>query len=162
MSRISPQQREQVRQRAGGLCEYCRKAEGYSAHSHQVDHIISQRHHGSDALENNAWACLRFNINKGTDIGGYDSQTGQLAPFYNPRTQRWDDHFELQGAEIAGKRQQVVSPLIFSSLIILTNSRPESYSLKQDYGMFDLSNPGISVVPGISVKGYDRAICQYA
>jgi hypothetical protein len=29
-----------------------------------------------------------------------DPQTGSLTPFYNPRTQDWQAHFQLEGAEI--------------------------------------------------------------
>ena len=33
-------------------------------------------------------------------IGSFDPETGALVPFYNPRTQRWQDHFRLEGASI--------------------------------------------------------------
>ena len=93
MSRIRSEVREQVRQRAEYRCEYCRKPENFGAHNYQVHHIIAQKHRGTDELDNLAWACFRCNLNKGSDIASYDITDGALVPFYNPRTQQWQDHF---------------------------------------------------------------------
>lgn len=103
MSRLSEEIRQQVRLRAKNRCEYCGKPDGYSVHKHQVDHIISQKHKGSDDLDNLALACFRCNVSKGTDVGAYDSETAQLVPFYNPRAQSWKEHFKLlENEEITG------------------------------------------------------------
>ena len=104
MSRISASVREQVRQRAQGQCEYCRKPEAFSAHSFQVDHIISQKHKGSDEFDNLAWACFRCNVNKGTDIASVDAETGNLIFLFNPRLHVWQQHFamNLQTGEFIG------------------------------------------------------------
>jgi 5-methylcytosine-specific restriction endonuclease McrA len=103
MSRIPKLVREQVRQRADGHCEYCRKREEFASHKHQVDHIISQKHKGSDELINLAWACFQCNSCKGTNIAGIDPETQQMSSLYNPRTQVWQDHFELNSATLVGK-----------------------------------------------------------
>ncbi|WP_414516544.1 hypothetical protein [Nostoc sp. PCC 9305] len=34
-------------------------------------------------------------------MGSIDPETGKLTPFFNPRTQKWSDHFQMNGAEIA-------------------------------------------------------------
>ncbi len=70
---------------------------------HHVDHIIATKHNGSSELNNLAWACFECNVSKGTNIAAYDPKLGILAPLYNPRTQKWDDHFMLRGALIVGK-----------------------------------------------------------
>ncbi len=103
MSRIPRAVREQVRQRARQRCEYCCKPDQYVAQSHQVDHIISQKHHGSDELDNLAWACFQCNLCKGANIASIDLETDNLVRLFNPRTQIWDDHFVLDGAMISGK-----------------------------------------------------------
>jgi HNH endonuclease len=104
MSRItSDEVREFVRQRAGDRCEYCRKPDFYSPHTHQVDHIISQKHNGSDEPINLALACFRCNVCKGTDIGSYDTISRQFVRFYNPRTDQWDEHFDMKREVIVGK-----------------------------------------------------------
>lgn len=95
MSRISARLREEVKHRAlDSRCEYCYSTETVSKYSFQVDHIIPTRHGGSDELPNLAWACFNCNNNKGTDIATYED--GILTPLFNPRTQKWIDHFEVK------------------------------------------------------------------
>lgn len=33
-------------------------------------------------------------------VGSFDPETGKLVPFYNPRTQAWQDHFQFDGPVI--------------------------------------------------------------
>lgn len=102
MTRLPESVRAQVRLRAEKRCEYCRLPEGFSFYSHQVDHIISIKHKGSSDLNNLAWACFDCNNAKGSDIAAYDEETGQLVPLFNPRTQKWDEHFRLDAGTIIG------------------------------------------------------------
>jgi 5-methylcytosine-specific restriction endonuclease McrA len=105
MKRISRAIRQEVRERANRRCEYCRLPEAYSPISYQVDHIIPvKRHLGSEAPINLAWTCFNCNRNKETDIAGYDLEdTNELTPLFNPRTQTWDDHFDMDGSVIVAK-----------------------------------------------------------
>lgn len=48
-------------------------------------------------MENLAYACLRCNLWKGTDIGSIDLETGEFVSLFNPREQDWTQHFELRG-----------------------------------------------------------------
>lgn len=102
MSRISDDLRAQVRDRAGGRCEYCFKPEIVSAYGFHADHIIPPQHGGADELDNLAWACFECNVSKGRDVSSYDFVTRQLTPLYHPRRQRWLDHFEFRQAVIVG------------------------------------------------------------
>ena len=54
-------------------------------------------------MDNLAWACFQCNVAKGTDIASYDTETHELTPLFNPRTQKWDAHFGLVGAAIEAK-----------------------------------------------------------
>lgn len=65
-----------------------------------MEHIIAEKHGGQSDTDNLALACPFCNRNKGSDLGSLDPMTGQLTPFYNPRTQHWRDHFTLEGATI--------------------------------------------------------------
>jgi hypothetical protein len=65
-----------------------------------VDHITSRKHGGLSDFENLAYACLRCNTWKGTDVGSFDAQSGEFASFFHPRRERWEDYFVLQGAVI--------------------------------------------------------------
>jgi hypothetical protein len=66
----------------------------------EVEHIIAEKHGGATTADNLALACPYCNRFKGTDLGSLDPETGRLTPFFNPRTQRWDDHFRLDAARI--------------------------------------------------------------
>jgi 5-methylcytosine-specific restriction endonuclease McrA len=94
----------QVRLRAGNRCEYCRlPQERDRFFSFHVEHIIAQQHGGSDDLTNLALACHHCNLHKGPNLAGIDPDTGQMVPLFNPRTQRWEDHFDWDDAWILGR-----------------------------------------------------------
>lgn len=96
-------ERELVRQRATGRCEYCRLPDAalWLGDFH-VEHIIARQHRGSDSLENLAWACLYCNLHKGPNLTSLDPDTGALTPLFHPRLNRWDEHFRHDGPRIVG------------------------------------------------------------
>ena len=101
-SYISAGLRRFVAERADHLCEYCLVHEedrGFGCH---VDHIISEKHGGLTEESNLAYACAPCNRAKGSDIG---SITGEGRPFvrlYNPRVDKWREHFKVDGSQIIG------------------------------------------------------------
>jgi hypothetical protein len=99
-SYVSAALRRLVVQRASQLCEYCLIHEDDAFVGCEVDHIISEKHGGETVAENLAYACLFCNRSKGTDVGSVMVDTGQFSRFYNPRTDRWSDHFTLDGVTI--------------------------------------------------------------
>lgn len=99
-SYISPEVRRIVASRANSVCEYCLIAEEDAYFIFQVEHIISHKHGGSSELENLALACVFCNRYKGSDIASLTPETGELIRFYNPRTDRWREHFRLNGVVI--------------------------------------------------------------
>lgn len=99
-SDLSGELRLLVTQRAGWRCEYCLLPEAVSLHRHEPDHIIPRQHGGRSVADNLALACLRCNRHKGPNVGSFDPLTGELTAFFNPRQQRWDEHFRLEMAEI--------------------------------------------------------------
>ncbi len=97
MSRyISEQLRRLVANRANNLCEYCLIHDEDTFFSCQVDHIISLKHNGKTEPENLAFACAFCNRNKGSDIGSILLPGNKFTRFYNPRTDKWSYHFELE------------------------------------------------------------------
>ena len=96
---ISAELRQTIAERANQLCEYCLIAEANTFYGCEVDHIISIKHGGSNELNNLAYACALCNRAKGSDIGSI-ATSGELTRFFNPRTDRWADHFGLDGATI--------------------------------------------------------------
>ncbi len=100
MPNISLALRTQVRDRAKGRCEYCHVPESVTLIGHEVDHIVALKHGGQTAPENLALCCTLCNKYKGTDIASIDPDIGEMQPLFHPRRDRWQDHFELRGAEI--------------------------------------------------------------
>jgi 5-methylcytosine-specific restriction endonuclease McrA len=66
-----------------------------------VDHIVSRRLDGTDDMENLACACIMCNRAKTVLISGLD-EFGRDVRLFNPRTERWEEHFQLVGARIEG------------------------------------------------------------
>lgn len=97
---ISKTLRDAVWERASGCCEYCRIHNEDSFYSHEVDHIIPKKHGGKSAIDNLALACYFCNRYKGADIGSVDPITRNFARFFNPRTQKWEEHFKIAGGRI--------------------------------------------------------------
>ena len=98
--RISAALRRQVRERAREHCEYCLLAELQAFFPHEPDHIISQKHGGETVLDNLALACFDCNRFKGSDIASVDPSSGTLTRLFNPRLQRWSEHFKFAQGRI--------------------------------------------------------------
>lgn len=64
-----------------------------------MHHIISIKHEGSSEFINLAYACVFCNRFKGTDVGSI-SASGEFIRFFNPRVDRWAEHFRLDSAVI--------------------------------------------------------------
>lgn len=99
-SYVGAERRRSVIARAGGRCEYCLIREEDTFFGCEVDHIISVKHGGAAESDNLAYACVVCNRQKGSDLGSIVWRTGELVRFYNPRADRWGDHFALEGARV--------------------------------------------------------------
>lgn len=99
---ISAELRRLVATRAERLCEYCLIAEEDTFYGCEVDHIISEKHGGPTEGNNLGYACVFCNQAKGSDVGSIHWESGQFVRFFNPRTDRWADHFVLAGSRIEG------------------------------------------------------------
>lgn len=118
--------RQQVRKRARQRCEYCLLSEEDAYFSHEPDHIIAEKHGGPTTLENLAWACFDCNRFKGSDIASIDPVTGQLVPLFNPRTQRWSDHFMVHGGTIVA-----LTPVGRATVQLLRFNLPERIEVRE-------------------------------
>jgi hypothetical protein len=101
-SYVSAELRRLVVERANRLCEYCLIAASDTFLGCQVDHIVSEKHGGMTDAGNLAYACCFCNRAKGSDVGSIDWEKGQFVRFFNPRSDRWTDHFRLVGVRIDG------------------------------------------------------------
>jgi HNH endonuclease len=87
--------RRLVRERASGACEYCLAPEAMALVSHEVDHVVAQKHGGATDADNLALSCTLCNKHKGSDLASIDPETGDLTPLFHPRLQRWSEQFQL-------------------------------------------------------------------
>jgi len=100
MARISAALRREVRERARERCEYCLLAESQVFDPHEPDHLIALQHGSETSSANLALACFDCNRLKGTNIASLDPLTGELVALFNPRTEKWTEHFQLNGVRI--------------------------------------------------------------
>jgi len=88
----------------GERCEYCSTSEWITGIPLEVDHIRPRSRRGATSQSNLCHACSSCNTNKGDQTHGLDPVTGQRVRLFNPRRQRWPEHFEWSedGTQIVG------------------------------------------------------------
>ncbi|MDQ3062012.1 MAG: HNH endonuclease [Acidobacteriota bacterium] len=89
----SEKQKQQVKKRAANICEYCRSQADFSSQPFSIEHIIPFVHGGKTVLSNLAFACQGCNGHKYTLTEGRDPITRKAASLFNPRKQKWSEHF---------------------------------------------------------------------
>lgn len=100
-SHISAALRRRLLTRAALRCEYCTIHEDDSFLGCEVDHIISEKHGGETIEANLAFCCFYCNRYKGSDLATLGTK-GRLVRLFNPRIDRWDQHFEFRALHIIG------------------------------------------------------------
>ncbi len=93
-----------VRERAGNRCEYCLCHQDYVLGRLQIDHVRPIVKGGSDTEDNLCLACELCNQHKWTQTEDADPRTGKRELLFDPRKQRWSEHFawSADGTEIIG------------------------------------------------------------
>jgi hypothetical protein len=95
---------EEVRERSGQACEYCRMLQVYyPTVPFPIDHVIARQHRGRTVLSNLANSCLHCNSHKGPNIAGLDPRTNKLTKLFHPRRHRWSWHFRWDGPYLVGR-----------------------------------------------------------
>jgi hypothetical protein len=101
---ISARTRERVARAALYRCGYCLTSQRVIGPLLEIDHIVPEAH-GGTSHERNLWlACPLCNSHKADRVQALDPATGVPVRFFNPRGDRWSDHFEWAegGAVIVG------------------------------------------------------------
>ena len=109
MSELSGALREAVIERADNRCEYCQLPAYLQVGGFEIDHIEPRSRGGRTILSNLALACPSCNAHKWAHVDGEDPESRQPVLLFNPRRQRWVDHFEwsnLNPYEIVGISSQ--------------------------------------------------------
>jgi hypothetical protein len=84
-----------VAERAGHRSEYCQAPEAIFNFPFEVEHIVPLRRGGRDDESNEALSCRCCNLFKSDYLEAVDPQTGNAASLFNPRQQKWEDHFAI-------------------------------------------------------------------
>lgn len=92
--------RRTVRLRARDCCEYCLIPELMTLAAHEIDHVIAEKHGGPTEADNLALACALCNGFKGSDLASLDAESGAIVPLFNPRRDRWTEHFRFDNGRI--------------------------------------------------------------
>lgn len=87
----------------------------------EIDHIMPQSL-GGLTEEDNLWlACSLCNDHKGNRIAALDLISGEVALLFNPRRQKWQDHFEWSSG---GERIIGITPTGRATVLALALNRP--------------------------------------
>ena len=96
--------RQFVLQRAKYHCEYCKLPQRPSGIPLEVDHVKPVAADGETVEANLCAACRNCNAAKSDFQTGIEPETASEHPLFNPRIQRWSEHFTWSedGTKIIG------------------------------------------------------------
>jgi HNH endonuclease len=120
--------------RANHRCEYCQIPEYISAYEYHVDHIIGIQHGGPSTPSNLAYVCPVCNWKKGPNISTILDLNGPLIPLFNPRTQVWTEHFEVNNGQLTS--QTLIGKATIKLLDLNTPSKIEERQELISAGLF--------------------------
>jgi 5-methylcytosine-specific restriction endonuclease McrA len=92
-ARVPAALRAQVAAADDHQCAYCHTSEEITGLPLEIDHITPAAAGGTATFENLCTACGPCNRTKARLTEAIDPLTGELAPLFHPRQQRWADHF---------------------------------------------------------------------
>ncbi len=91
--KITKKEKDFVRNRAKNCCEYCAYPEDYANQFYAAEHTFPTSKGGKDDVKNYALSCQPCNNHKYNKTEGIDPATGKMVSLFNPRQQKWLDHF---------------------------------------------------------------------
>ena len=95
-----PDSRETVELRADRRCEYCRAPQPVTGIRYHLEHVFPESLSGTDDTDNLALACPTCNYYKSNHLLGIDEDGVAGRPLFNPRKDRWHEHFEFDSVTL--------------------------------------------------------------
>ena len=126
----------QVRERAGGRCEYCRMHQSLQGGTFHIEHVVPLSRGGDSELTNLALACPGCNLHKSDRVQVTDTETGQTVPLFHPRQHPWNEHFEWDEFQLVGR-----TAIGRATIYALRLNDPRRAKIRQAERMFDLFPP---------------------
>lgn len=102
---ISAAIRRNVAESTRHRCGYCLTSQRIVGPLLEIDHIVPEACGGSSDETNLTLACPLCNSHKGDRMEAIDPETRLLVALFNPRKERWSDHFEwaVGGTTVQGR-----------------------------------------------------------
>ena len=126
----------QVVARANDRCEYCRMHQSLQGATFHIEHITPQSAGGPDTPDNLALACPGCTLGKSNRTAVPDPETETTVPLFNPRTQRWADHFAWDERRVVGR-----TPTGRATVAALNLNHPRRVLIREAEEWFDLFPP---------------------
>lgn len=126
----------QVQHRAAGRCEFCRMHESLQGATFHIEHVIPRSRGGDSTLDNLAWACPGCSLRKSDRIQAADPETDELVAVYNPRLDRWNEHFRWDGYQVVA-----LTAVGRATVAALDLNHPRRLRIRQAEEMFGLFPP---------------------
>jgi hypothetical protein len=121
--------RELIWRRAGDSCEYCRMPQSATPLiPFHVEHIVARQHGGTNDPSGLAIACDRCNAFKGPNLTSVDPESGNIVLLFNPRRDRWYEHFAYRGGWIVG-----LTPTGRATVRLLQMNAPRRVELREEW-----------------------------
>jgi 5-methylcytosine-specific restriction endonuclease McrA len=128
MARIPAEIQRRIRAEAHNRCGYCLSSQDFVPIPFEVEHLIPTSKGGTDE-EINLWlACSRCNKHKSDKTHAEDPATGNLVPLFNPRFDKWAEHFRWSksGTRVIGLtaigRATVLGLRLNSQIVVKTRA----------------------------------------
>ena len=122
-----------VEARATGHCEYCRMHQALQGATFHVEHVLPSSRGGSSNLDNLAWSCPGCNLRKANRTQAPDPHSGTVVSLFNPRTQRWSEHFRFEGYRLVGQ-----TPVGRATVLLLDLNHSRRVLIRQAEELFGL------------------------
>lgn len=131
MTAVSAELRAFIEQLDEGRCAYCRSPQAMELATFEIDHIAPSSAGGPTEAHNLCLACPSCNRYKAARRYAADPLTGEIVSLFNPREQRWSEHFEWAPGtlEVVGH-----TPTGRATLTLLRLNRPQFLRLRVLWG----------------------------
>jgi hypothetical protein len=113
--------------RAGQRCEYCKLAQAGQEAAFHIDHVMPRAAAGPTTEGNLALACVACSLHKAAKQTSVDPDSGEEVPLFNPRTQKWAEHFRWNGEMAVG-----LTPIGRATISALKINRPLIVAIRKE------------------------------
>ncbi|MBZ0275599.1 MAG: HNH endonuclease [Anaerolineae bacterium] len=131
MARISADVDRRVREQSRHRCGYCLSPQSLTMARFHIEHLIPQARGGSDDEENLWLSCPICNGHKSDKVEAIDAGSGESVPLFNPRSQKWFEHFRWSedGLYVIG-----LTPVGRATVIALhLNDDPDALEVRRNW-----------------------------